>query len=970
MAGVSITLLGGFAAAVDGEPVPEKAWRLKKARELVKLLALAPEHRLHRDQAMDVLWRELGAAAAANNLNQAVHVARRALGSDAIEVRDELLRLEAEVDVDRLEQAAADARRAGTAAAYRAALWLYGGELLPENRYDDWAIERRDEVETLHAELLQELASLGTVGDGLRPLPVETSSFVGRGHELAELTALLAGTRLLTLAGTGGAGKTRLAIELARGAESSYTGGAALVELATVEDPGLVPGAAAAALDLRALPGQELMDALVDFVGPRHLLIVLDNCEHVLGASAALADALLRAAPRLTILATSREPLRLPGEVVFRVPSLAIPRLDRQLALEELLQYEAVRLFVERAAAAAPGFELDADNAADVARICVRLDGLPLALELAAGRLGALSAASVAERLDDRFRLLRAGSAAAPTRQQTLEAALAWSHDLLESAEKVLLRRLAVFAGGFDLPAVEAVAGDESLDIREIADTLARLVEKSLVTAEDGGRERRYRLLETVRLFARERLDEAGETADVAARHAWWALDLAEYGEEPTRLDREVANLRVAHDTLLATRPRDALRLCVALWEFWLRRIDLAEANRRFEQTLAAMPERTPARARGLLAAAALHLRSGGVAHGMALAQESLAIATELGDVEAEWRALHFLGDMGSAYVAEEAIPWLEMAVALARREGVAAGEALGANTQALARWFAGDPEGADELLGRSAELFCALEGVPGKIPAPINIGEVRSSVLRERPVLRMVLEVTMQPFVEISIDAAIAYTLANRATVARVRGELERASALLDEAAERFARLQHEEGEADVLVRRAHLHVEEGSLDDARRCFEWALEVRRRLNDRRGIGLVLAGLGLVNTAAGEYESAERHLAEARDLFRRAGDRWGLATTLYRVADLAFARGRVDDAEAALLEAVPVARETRLDRWIADALAGLAEVAARRGDGERASELFAEARDRYARSGDRLSLAATDERLRAVLTPR
>jgi len=375
---VRLGLLGGFAATVDGAVVPDSAWRLKKARELVKLLALARPHRLHREVVMDVLWRDLAPAAAANNLHQAVHVARRALGADAIDVRDEVLTLFAEVDVDAFERAAADARRMRTAAAYRAALSLYGGELLPENRYDDWAAERREELAAAVAELAAEASALG--GGSRFELPAEASSFVGRGRELAELVALLGRTRMLTLSGTGGVGKTRLALELARAAESSYESGAALVELAAVSEGSLVMDAVATALDVRPLAAQELVEAVIDFLAPRTLLLVLDNCEHVLSSSAATVDALLRGAPRLTILATSREPLRVAGEVVFRVPSLEIPDPAQPLDPRQLLHYEAVSLFVERAAAAAPGFALDEENAEDVARICLRLDGLPLAL--------------------------------------------------------------------------------------------------------------------------------------------------------------------------------------------------------------------------------------------------------------------------------------------------------------------------------------------------------------------------------------------------------------------------------------------------------------------------------------------------------------------------------------------------------------------------------------------------------------
>jgi predicted ATPase len=967
VANVTVNLLGGFAASVDGVPVAKTAWRLKKARELVKLLALAPGHRLHREQAMDALWSDRGPAAAANNLHQAVHVARRALDAGAIDVRDEMLFLIAEVDVNRFELAAAEARRAGTPAAYRAALSLYDGELLPENRYDDWALARREELTTLAASLADELGAFGQT-DAVRSLglPTDASSFVGRSRELAELTSLLEHTRMLTLTGTGGVGKTRLSLELARSAEPSFPGGAAVVELAGLADERLVPDAVAAALDVRALPAQEPIDAVIDFLARRTLLLVLDNCEHLLTASAALADALLRSAPQLTIIATSREPLRISGEVVFQVPSLDIPDPEQGLPPRELLAYESVRLFADRAAAAAPGFTLDADNAADVARICFRLDGLPLALELAAGRLGALSPAAIAERLDDRFRLLRTGSRAAPTRQQTLAATLDWSHELLEPDERTVLRRLAVFAGGFELDAVEIVCADDELDAPEIADLLARLVEKSLVTVDKGGRERRYRLLETVRLYARERLNEADEGRVVAERHAHWALALAERERDAPRLDRDSANLRAGLQTLLGCEPREALRFCVVLSPFWMRRIDLQEARRRFADALAAAPERTALRAQALLAAAAIDFRSGTLPQGMALAEESHAIASEIGDARAEWRALQFLGEFGVATDAVEvAVSWIERALDLAGREGFAAAEATGIYSLGVAHWILGDLVGAEELVAQSIEIFRTLEGSSERIQSPVNIAEITSE-LEGRPGLRLVFEDSLQPFVEISCDAAVSYALASRAGIARARGDLPRARTLLDESAARFESAGDETGSATVLVRRAYIELAEEELPAARAYLEEALDLRRRLNDRRGLGLAIAGLGHIDTIAGDYASAEQHLAEARDIFRRAGDRWGLASTLWRTADLAFARGDIDEAEAALQEARSVLGETQRERWIANTLSGLAEVALLRGDVDRASALLADARERYAARDDALGVANVEERLRGL----
>jgi predicted ATPase len=961
---VTVRLLGGFTAVVDGEAVPDRAFRLKKARELVKLLAVAPRHRLHREQAMDTLWRDREPASAANNLNQAVHVARRVLGAEAIEVRDELLALDAEIDVDGLERAAADARHTGTPAAYRAALALYRGELLPENRYDDWAQARRDELAELHEALTRELAALPP-DDGLPRLPADTSSFVGRTHELAELRALLARTRLLTLSGTGGAGKTRLALQLAREVKQSYPAGAAVAELASLSDPRLVPAAVAAALDVRALPGQDLADAVVDFLAPRTFLVVVDNCEHVLGTSATLVDRLLRSAPGLTVVATSREPLRVAGEVVFRVPSLAIPDLQEAFAPDDLVRFEAVRLFVDRATAAAPDFVLNDGNAADVARICVRLDGLPLALELAASRLGALAAAVVAERLDDRFRVLRARSHTAPTRQQTLQATLQWSHDLLEPDERLLFRRLAVFAGGFELGAVEAVCAGDGLERSEIVDVLARLVEKSLVACGDLAGQARYRLLETVRLYAKEQLDAAGETRALADRHAQWALDLTAGGDRP-ELDLEEANLLAALDTLRANRPPDALRLCVALWTFWLRRIDLAEAYRRFDDALAAVPERTGFRAEALLAAAALEARGGALVPMRAHAGESLSVAVEVGDAWAEWAALHFQGSHSITYDVGNALGWLEQALALARRERFAPEEALGIYTLGVARWFLGDPAAAEPLLAEGIDAFRALEDPDARIPSPINVAEMRIPALGGRPGFRLVLEDSIQPFVEVSCAAALSYALVNLAGVARVLGDVARAGALLDEGTERFLAAGDERGRADVLVRRAYLSLAEGSIPDARDCLEQALEYRRRTNDRRGIGLVLSGLGMIDTDAGAYDDAEQRLAEARGLFRRAGDRWGLVIALLRTSDLEVTRGRLDAAQAALEDVDVVLHQTDVARWNAHMKSALAEIAVLQGDPDRAARLFAEARDRYASNADAAGVAAVEERLRSL----
>src|SRR5215813_2013453 len=408
----------------------------------------------------------------------------------------------------------------------------------------------------------------GTVGFGsLRSLrhpalrhnlPSQATSFVGREAELAELRSLVSGgSRLITIVGPGGIGKSRLALQVAAEALDGAGDGVWLVELAPVADDELVARTAAAVLSVREEPGRPMVDTLVDAVGDRHLLVVLDNAEHVLGAAAKLADAMMRSCPRVSVLVTSREPVGISGEHVFRVPPMAVPPADLA-APGELAAFESVQLFTQHAAMHTQGFVLNDANAAAVAAVCVRLDGIPLALELAAARLGSLSVPEISARLDQRFRLLTRGSRTALPRHQTLRALIDWSYDLLNSGEQLVLDRLSVFAGGWTLEAAEAIASRGDTADWQVLDHLAALVDKSLVQAEDLQGSTRYRLLETVRHYAAERL--AGRTGaeldQSRAAHRDYYLALAETAErhlcgrdEAVWLDRlevEFDNVRAA----------------------------------------------------------------------------------------------------------------------------------------------------------------------------------------------------------------------------------------------------------------------------------------------------------------------------------------------------------------------------------------------------------------------------------------
>ena len=358
-----------------------------------------------------------------------------------------------------------------------------------------------------------------------RPLPQYVTRFIGREQEQNDILQLLEQARVLTLTGAGGSGKTRLASRLAARASDRFPDGVSWVELATISAPGLVASTLAQALGLRPFPGQTELDVVVSHLESRRALVVLDNCEHLLDEAARVAEVLGRRCPHQTTLATSREPLRAEGEIEWRVPCLSLPSGVKAEASEGS---DAVRLFVDRATQVRPDFTLTAENGPGVVRICRQVDGIPLAIELAAARLRAFSIDQIADGLSDCFHLLTSGRRTALPRHQTLRASVDWSHDLLSDDERVTFRRLAVFTGGFTLQAAESVCASEGVDRRDVLSLLAALVEKSLVQADGNDSVVRYRLLETIRQYALERLDEAGETKEARDRHCEFFVDLAE----------------------------------------------------------------------------------------------------------------------------------------------------------------------------------------------------------------------------------------------------------------------------------------------------------------------------------------------------------------------------------------------------------------------------------------------------------
>ena len=550
------------------------------------------------------------------------------------------------------------------------------------------------------------------------------TSFIGRKKELVEVHQLLTQARLLTLTGVGGCGKTRLARQVAAelAANSSFAGGVWFVEFASLNDPNLVPQEVAQTLGIREVFDRPAISLLVDHLEEKHLLLIFDNCEHLLVACAGLAEKLLLASSGLYILATSREPLGVPGETTFLVPSLSLPDQVHWLPSSELAEYDAPALFVERAQAVLPAFRPTEQNASAILQLCRRLDGIPLAIELAAARVNVLTVEQIAARLDDRFNLLTSSNRAAVLpRHQTLQATIDWSYELLTEKDRVLFRRLAVFAGGFTLEAAEAACTGDGIEQSEILDGLARLVSKSLIVAEIlEQREARYHLLETIREYAFHRLRESGEENKMRGHHCDWFLALAEESRARWRgpAQKEVFNqLETEHDNLRAALEwarleealsERALRLGGALWRFWQIHDHLREGRQHLAQILS-LPQtqaHTTARARALYGAGYLALMQGDYTSSQGYFEDNLAMARQLNDALLIANAIYGLGIL-ARYRGDNqrAVERLEDSLVLFRQLGDRVGEYVSLFNLAEAATARGEYQQAETLHEASLEL-------------------------------------------------------------------------------------------------------------------------------------------------------------------------------------------------------------------------------------------------------------------------
>ncbi|OFX28072.1 MAG: hypothetical protein A2Z07_05320 [Armatimonadetes bacterium RBG_16_67_12] len=736
----------------------------------------------------------------------------------------------------------------------------------------------------LHADLPADFPPLRTLDSLPNNLPRQLTSFIGRAREMDEVEQLLSANRLVTLTGSGGCGKTRLAVQVAGDRADVYPDGVWLVELAPLSEPVLVPQATASALRVREQPGRPLLVTLAEHLQMKHALVVLDNCEHLVGACAHLAETLLRGCPDVRIRATSRERLGVAGEVVSRVPSLTVPDLARLPAFEVLARSEAVRLFGERAVAAWPGFRVTHDNAPLVAHICQRLDGIPLAIELAAARVNVLSLDQIALRLNDRFRLLVGGSRTAPSRQQTLRAALDWSYVLLAERERALLGRLSVFAGGWTLDAAEAICAGEGIGPGDVLDLLTLLIDKSLVIVDEREGDLRYRLLETVRQYVRDRLLETGQEAAVRARHRDWFLEMAEQAEAELRgpaqaawlkrLDAEHDNVRSILEWTLANvdSAESALRLAAAMGRFWWMRGYLSEGRRWLEEAVA-FPGGGSDTSRGqaLLEAGRLAWAQSDYAAAGALLEQSLALFRSLEDKAGIADALNMLGLV--AWVQSDynlAQARYQEALALSREMGDRRriGTLLNNLGRTASDW--GAYALADGLHREDLEIRRSLGDEHGVATSLHNLGLVALG-RGDLSSAHGLFEEGRRIREALGDKHNLVYSLNALGLVAYRQSEFHKAAALCEESLAFSRALGNREGISNALINLARLALRQGDVAQAKaRCRE-SLALRKELGDRRGIAECLERLAEVAHADGHSVRAGRLLGATAAMREHAG---------------------------------------------------------------------------------------------------
>jgi predicted ATPase/class 3 adenylate cyclase len=736
-------------------------------------------------------------------------------------------------------------------------------------------------------------------------LPSVLSSFIGRGDEITQVKQLLQETRLLTISGAGGSGKTRLALQVGTQLVDRYAGGVWLVDLAPLTNPDLILKAIAGVFDIREEEGHSLLLTLTDALRTKSLLLILDNCEHLLEAVASLTQELIEAAPRLFILATSREPLGIVGERVWYIPPLSFPEALKSGEIKNIQDFDAIQLFINRAAIAKPTFKLHERNALPVANIVKKLEGNPLAIELAAARVKVLPVKEIDERLDVCFRLLTSSSRTVHPRQQTLRALIDWSYNLLSEKERILLRRLGIFKGGWTLAAAEAVCSSDEIDTWEVLDLLTSLVDKSLAVPELIEDRQRYRYLEMIRQYAVEHLEESGEKEEIARKHANYYLSLAEESYQELWGPRQaywLALLRSEHDNLrsalewMRLDPNQAemmLRMTGALWRFWDIHGHISEGLSWMEHSLEANPNAPPGmRAHAMRGAGYLARQQGDYARAKSLHEKSLALYKEIQDKRGIARALAALGEI---------------------------------------LWLAGDPKGALELNNESLALHYELGDKAGVAASLEHLGVVardHGNYSHARELLEESLKIQRQ----LGNRLNTASCLNNLALVAYLLCEYKQAVPLFDEALEIYRELNDRWGISETMISLGNVAKDRGDFKQAMALYNQSLELKQELGDKHGVARGITGLAEVAFYQGNYPLAKQLGEQSLGMYKERGAKRGMFVSIMVLAVAETYQGNIEQAESLVKEGLALSTEidTPRSQAYAKVIYGLGEYA--RGD--------------------------------------
>jgi len=790
-------------------------------------------------------------------------------------------------------------------------------------------------------ELLSNFPVIKTLDTFPHNLPLQLTSFIGREKEILQVKRLLLGDRFVTLTGPGGTGKTRLSLQVAVELLELFPDGVWLVELASLADPLLVPHTIAATLEVRESSGRSIITVLTDYLYNKEMLLILDNCEHLLSASAQIVTTLLQACPNLCVIATSREALDIPGEMAFRVPSLSVPDARHIPPIETLTQYESIRLFVERAEAIQPNFALTNANASSVAQICHRLDGIPLAIELAVARVKMMPVEQVITRLDNRFRLLTGGSRTALPRHQTLQALIDWSYDLLSGAERTLLQRLSIFAGGWTLEAAEMICAGEEIARDDILDLLTQLVNKSLVIPDsDLDVEGRYHLLETIRQYARERLMETGGGEKIRERHLAYYQELTEQAEPELRgrnqvtwldrLEKEVDNIRAALEWALDVNVEASLQSASALLWFWHIRSRKSEGIDWLERALSVeIPEpdgaplplkRALLRGKAFNVIGSLLVMHGNPERGEAFSEKSLTIHQKLGSA----------GRQGIAHAL-----W-NLAQGSAHRENI---------------------DEAQELSEKGLALYRELNDKFGIAQCLDNLGSHRL-MKGDYQQAKMIWEEDLALRKELGDKDGIAWTLTCLGELAFWQGDLEQARTLYAESQNVFREVGNQWAVSMTISGMGSIVLAQGNFEQAAKLYEEALAFGRDMGDLNAIASRRYDLARVAWSRGDYDMAAKFYDETLRFIRRElNNRGAIAGTLYELGEVAWAQGNLELAAKQYEESLAIGREIGAQFTVAVALNGLGKVARSRGEYDKAQALHKEALTILQGTGNRWSTA-------------